>query len=442
MYPKLDSPKTYEAALASLIKKWSARGRLDQIEAQGVTLADLRGRRQEFSRVLADTIRRGSFRYSALTPTTATIEGKVRQLYRPNLVDAVVLAVTAKYMAAVAEANLSPALHSFRKGRSSSAVVRLVAQYFNQYRARVPVKERGLYVLQRDITSYGESIDNSPSSALFVQVDRALRNDPDPKRRELARKLICEAILQPILGHDGAEKPLECGVPTGSPIQPVCANLYLTNLDARLDSVPGAFYSRFGDDILFIHPELETCEWADAEIQGQLAISKLSSKPEKQRNLYLNGAGRPSAEAPQFHPTARLEYLGYRVQFSSELGLKQGRERELRTQLLRRLHNVRATAINTAPIALAREMCEAVTKALDPTSPLSLATAERLRYGVDDRSQLKDLDYKLALMIAEAATGWRGPRAFRIVSYRQIRQMGLVSLLARRDRSRPTGAQQ
>ena len=436
MNPRLDSPDTYERALSVLIKKWSARNRLDQLEAHGVSLADLRSRNREFSSMLASTIKRREFRYSALTPTMANIDGKFRQLYRPNLVDAVVLAATASYLSAVADPMLSPALHSFRKGRSSPAVVRFLSQYFTNYRSRVPVRERGLYVLQRDIVSYGESIDNSPSSMLFTQVERALQNDPDPQHRDLARTLVHAAIMQPVFGHDGVEKPLECGVPTGSPIQPVCANLYLAELDARFDSVPGAFYSRFGDDLLFIHPDYEICDWAMKELSRQLSALKLRSKVEKERNIYLNGAGRASPRKVEFAPATCLEYLGFRVHFVGRLGLKRERERELCSQLLRRFQHVRAAAMTGDSLALAQLMCVAASKAFDPANPLAIRAAERLRYGVDDRDQLKQLDYRVALMIVETATGRRGPRAFRTVSYRKLRELGLTSLVLGRHRKR------
>jgi len=432
--PRLDSPKAYEHALNALAKKWSARGRLDKLSAYGVTLADLRGRTQAFSRVLAKTIKRGEFRFSALTAVSANIDGKVRTLYRPNLVDAVVLAVTAKYLAAVAEPSFSPALHSFRKGHSSTKTVRLVSQYFNQHCAQVPLRQRGLYVLQRDITRYGESIDNSPGSALFEQVGKALQADPNPAHRHLAQTLIQGAILQPILGHDGTEKPLECGVPTGSPIQTVCANLYLAKLDARLDQIPGAFYARFGDDLLFIHPEHRVSEWASAEIEQHFSDLKLQSKIEKKRSLYVNGAGRPSPVDAQYKPATQIEYLGLRVHFSGSLGLKRERERELQTQLLRRFRHVRDTAMFEEPSVLARLLCAVVSKALEPSQPLAIAVAERLRHSIDDRGQLRDLDYRVALMVAETATGRRGPRAFRTISYRKLRQMGLTSLVVNRHR--------
>ena len=54
------------------------------------------------------------------------------------------------------------------------------------------------------------------------------------------------------------------GVPTGQPISCVLFNLYLSGLDAQLDRIPGAFYARYCDDIVFAHPDPDVVRAADA----------------------------------------------------------------------------------------------------------------------------------------------------------------------------------
>jgi len=57
---------------------------------------------------------------------------------------------------------------------------------------------------------------------------------------------------------------------------------------------------------------------------------------------------------------------------------------------------------------------------------------------VDDRSQLRQIDYELARRVAEALSRRRGPRAFRHVPYRRLRrELGLLSLEHRRNQARP-----
>jgi len=437
MLPRLDSTQAYEAKLSLLARRWTARGRATTLEAYGVSLADIQGRYASLARVLTKVIRKNEFRFSPLTSASVRTDGKVRTIYRPNLLDALVLSVVADYLTAVSERYLSPALHSFRKGHSSTGVVRLVSQYFREHRASVPLKQRGLYVLQRDIAQYGESLDTSTNSALFDVVSRVVIDDPDPNHRELAQRLITEAIAQPVLGSNGTAKPLDRGVPTGSPIQIPCLNLYLADVDRQFESIAGAFYARFGDDILFMHPDPAICAWASAELESQMSRLKLNFKTEKSRSLYVNGAGRKSPVDATYKPVNTIEYLGLRVEFAGGLALKQIRQREFHGQLRERLASIRATAGTQAPLTLAQLMCGAAARALNPLNPVALTTAQRLTQAVDDRNHLRDLDYRIALMIAEAATGLRGPRAFRLVSYRALRRMGLPSLVVLRNRRAP-----
>jgi hypothetical protein len=53
---------------------------------------------------------------------------------------------------------------------------------------------------------------------------------------------------------------------------------------------------------------------------------------------------------------------------------------------------------------------------------------------VTDREQLRELDRQIARIAASAIAGRRGSRAFRQVSYRQLRAWGLPSLLHARNR--------
>jgi hypothetical protein len=84
-----------------------------------------------------------------------------------------------------------------------------------------------------------------------------------------------------------------------------------------------------------------------------------------------------------------------------------------------------------------KTLCEVVNRALDPEDRLMHRRAGMLRYIVTDREQLKHFDYQIARQIAEALSGVRGPKAFRHVPYRRLRQEGgLNSLVHMRNHSR------
>jgi hypothetical protein len=430
----LDSPASYREVLNALAKKWANRGRLEVLEISGLTLVELRSRSEPLARLLAKTVSKGEYQFSPLVPIIARVEGKLRTLYRPNLLDFAVLAVAAKYFTAVSEPHLSPNLHSYRKGHSPWRAIRGLGEYLNEHARTVPLKGRGLYVLRRDIQKYGDNISNSPESMLFAQLERVLVTDTNAHQRAVARTLLTAALCQPVTQSDGTAAPLERGIPTGSPIQPPCGNLYLAGVDETLAAIPGAFYARFGDDILFMHPSATVCCDASTKLTEHIATLGLDFNLHKQRDFYWTGAGRPSIDDTHFAPTAQVEYLGASIAFKGGIGAKREKTRLLQRQLAQRLRHVAEIAGDVEKGTLVELLCSAVAHALEPTDPLALSCAEFLRHLSSDRGQLKDFDYRIALLVAELVTRRRGPRAFRELSYRELRQCGLPSLVLARQR--------
>ena len=75
-------------------------------------------------------------------------------------------------------------------------------------------------------------------------------------------------------------------------------------------------------------------------------------------------------------------------------------------------------------------------EALDPRSDLAHPHARLLRHLVTSREQLDELDYLVSRAVAEALTGDRSPRAFRHLSRKRLRELGLESLVALRNQDR------
>ena len=78
-------------------------------------------------------------------------------------------------------------------------------------------------------------------------------------------------------------------------------------------------------------------------------------------------------------------------------------------------------------------LCASARESLEVRSALVLPLAAFALHAVDDRAQLRHLDYLVARQASEALSGRRGVRAFRSVSYRSLRRAGLPSLVASRN---------
>jgi hypothetical protein len=237
--------------------------------------------------------------------------------------------------------------------------------------------------------------------------------------------------------------PCDRGVPTGSPLQPLACNLYLTPLDALCDSVEDGFYARYGDDVLFAHPDAaRACATAE-RIDACIAELGLQANPGKSSAFFFTAPGCPSP-LPAFAPARSLDYLGMRVDFQGAFGLKRDKLRALLDDLDGRLS--RSAALlprrdrdlrgdTLGPALRAQTLAAVVRAALDRDHPLAHSSALLLAERVDDRGQLRDLDYKLARLLARHLTADASPRAFRRYPPRRLRELGLFSLEHQRARS-------
>lgn len=205
-------------------------------------------------------------------------------------------------------------------------------------------------------------------------------------------------------------------------------NLYLSELDRGLESIPGGFYARYGDDILFAHPHPDIAAEASARIERTVAALGLTIKTEKALNYYFTGCGRKASTA---RGTTFIEYLGLRVAFTGAIGLPTRKARHLLRNLWLRADNAQRLAGSEAPSPAT--LCAAVRAAIDVRTGVAEPLASHLRRTVDDRGQLRHLDYLLALGVAQRLSKQRGVRAFRKVSYRDLRRAGLPSLIAQRN---------
>jgi hypothetical protein len=424
---QLRRPDPYLAALERLAGR-AARG----VSGEQLSLPALIRDRHEVSRLLARAVAAGDWRPAPAAVRVARLD-KERELFRFGAVDRVVHAAVAQLLVDVMEAQLSPALYSYRRGRSSAQAVRALAAWIRAHRrARPDPRTRGLWVLRADVLAYGDSIPMHARSPLWAEL-RALFAGGD----DAAIWRAVEAVVRPLVaGVDGPCQPI-IGVPTGSPVATALANLYLTPLDRELDRDPRAFYARYGDDLVYAHPDLDAVRDALARAERLLAGRNLQLHPGKLRLCWFNGAGRRDGRAPELPGAARIAYLGCRIDFDATIGLTRGKAAALLHELRARIWRTAALVEGAADEQRVAAVCGAVATALDPRVRVAAPHADLLAAVVDDRRQLGELDYWIARAAAGALAGRDHVRAFRTYPWRRLRAAGLPSLVARRNRGTP-----
>lgn len=432
---KLYLPSTYEAQIGKLRKKQHQTSGYPKNYDEQLSLSAIAMHSRSFARVLARTLQRGEYIFAPMEEHIVRIGDKNRPLYRSPVTDKIVTGVLAEMAVELIAPYLSPSVYSYQKGKSSLTALRHFSDYLAQHKSNRPEpKDRGLYIVKRDISAYGESIPVTDDSPLWEILHDALVNRAGVESTDLFLSLLKSTIRPQVVKVAGEVTKLDVGVPTGSSIQPAICNLYLTPLDRALDTIPGGFYARYGDDFIFAHPDARIAKMAAELIDEKTQELRLEIKAEKKQNLYFTNPGRPSEDWPETTNSSFIEHLGCRISFGGIIGLKTEKAKRLLRDLRTRVRTTKDLTNGASNDALAPVLCAIVNTALDPHQRLSHPTSTLLRYIVNDRAQLKQLDYLIALILAETLSGKQGVRAFRKIPYKKLRRIwDLRSLVVARN---------
>jgi hypothetical protein len=294
-----------------------------------------------------------------------------------------------------------------------------------------------MYVLRRDIDSYTDSIPVGPGAPVWGMLRGLLASRTQPSLSTADWQLLERVVRPEIEVPGGPSILLERGVPTGQPISCVLFNVYLIELDKQLEAVPGGFYARYSDDILFAHPSAEVVRSTAVLIDSFLERVGLRVKRAKSRDLYLTGAGRVSAEWPEATGTCAVPFMGASVRADGTVSLGRKKTRRLLRDVSRRAGRVARSLPGATVDELGRTICASINRMLQPDSALFLEarSAALLRRAVTDRRQLAQCDHWIARIVLRSVLGDGSIRAFRKIPYREVRERwGLVSLEHARNR--------
>lgn len=219
---------------------------------------------------LRDQVRRNEYLPAPLLQVAIPKDdGRLRHLAIPTVRDRVLQTTLAQVITPLLDRGFEHVSYGYRKGRSVQMAVARVAW----------LRDQGYHwVVDADIESYFDNIDHD---LLIEHLKRAL---PDPSPLRLI-ELWLAATIQPADG--GQPYLLSRGVPQGSPISPVLANLFLDPLDEALLGA-GFQLVRFADDFVILCRERDEAEQALALTRQTLAALKLRLNADKTRLVHFN----------------------------------------------------------------------------------------------------------------------------------------------------------
>jgi len=364
-------------------------------------------------------IRACTYRVSPARMTRCLIGGKERALFRFEWPDMLVQMVLATALAECAEARLHPSLFSYRKGRSVQQAVATALAGIAPHKG-VPV-----YVLRRDVKSYGDSV---PHDVLFTLLDEWLA-PADAFIRGLIRQFVSFDFLDPA----GVLCRRTQGLPTGTALNCVLENIYLSPMDTAAACVPGVTYVRYGDDLWASSTDKDAI--ADAGKRMDLVCAELGLcwHRTKSEDVVLRMPGTRVDVSPPlpepFQPARRVDHLGVSLLASGAVGVPAARVRLWRSQLRAVLRCVdrRTRAMGFSRQARLASLVRCANQFIAGGDP-RVAHITHLLTMVTDARFFIELDQWVAELILAVLYGSFRRSHFRKTRYAVLKGLGLVSL--------------
>ena len=276
-----------------------------------------------------------------------------------------------------------------------------------------------IYAIKRDISDYFPSVDH----AILLRQLAALIDESD-----YLFKLVEQRVRFPFTGPSGAAIATT-GIPFGSAVACVFANIYLTGLDRSLEGISGLAYFRYADDFLILSQHRPTALLARDVLGSGLSELKLKTKPSHRADLLLSAGDNVESD---FSSSQAFRHLG--------LLFRTGGAVELSRDKQRKIQNLFRFAFRRGKRRWAR-----ITNSEDRARALATLAAETAERGVrnvaildyylkhvDNEAQLRRLDRWLAEEILSLVFGGHRKGHFRRIGFDRLRQYGLPSLVHRR----------
>ncbi len=378
----------------------------------GKTLYDFASRGLRGLDELHAALRREKFVFRPALALHYNFNGKHRTLYIAPWEERIVDLLLYRALNRKLHAWFSPNSYAYReRGFGLDLCQSRLAQTLNP--ARGP-----LYLVKRDIANYFASIDHQ----LLLDQLRTLLDYDDYVYRLVQQR------VQFWYEEDAAVQQAKVGVPFGTAVACVLANIYLTTLDRELEAIPDLEFFRYADDILLASRRRECAVLGSHTLDRVLSDLKLATKPSHSAAIVLAGI---SVQDSRFLPASHLRHLGLR--FSHDAGISLARDKQRKIQNLFRFA-FRRTRRRWSRLRDPRSRAEALAAIANETIARGVRNVAIVDYylkHVNDEQQLRLLDRWLAEEVLSLIFGGHKKGNFRRLSFGELRNLGLPSLLHR-----------
>lgn len=275
-----------------------------------------------------------------------------------------------------------------------------------------------LYIVKRDISDYFASINHD----LLLRKLASLVDPADYLYRLLAQR------VRFVYDERGSLQTATMGIPFGTSVACLLANIYLTELDREIESIPALQYYRYADDLLLLTANRETAAHAALRLEGLLTSLCLKTKPSHQADILLTNE---PASDETFHRAHNFRHLGLLFRAGGGVALSRDKTRKIQNLFRFAFRRKRRWKRETDPRLRAQILASVAAETIE-RGIRNVAILDYYLKHVNDEQQLQLLDRWLAEEILSRVFCGHRKSHFRRISFAALRAMGLPSLLHRR----------
>ncbi len=359
------------------------------------------------------SLRREDFAFRPAVALHYNLNGKHRTLYIPPWEERIVDLLLYRVLNRRLHAWFSPNSYAYRdRSYSLDSCQTGIARVLRS--AATPV-----YIVKRDISDFFVSVDHH----LLLNQLASLVDPADYLYRLLEQRVRFSYEVE------GRPQTATTAIPFGTAIACLLANVYLTDLDHQVGSMPGIHYFRYADDILMLSSSRGVAAQAAERLELLVASLRLKTKASHRADLLLTNE--PISDT-RFTPARDFRHLGLLFRTGGCVALSRDKRRKIQNLFRFAFRRRRRLWKREAdPLARAQVLATMAAETVERTSR-NVAILDYYLKHVDDESQLLLLDRWLAEEVLSVVFGGHKKGHFRRISFLQLRAMGLPSLLHRR----------
>ena len=242
----------------------------------GVTVQDLSKYMDENWTRIAQAIRERKYKpQPVLRVEISKLNGGVRKLGIPTVVDRVIEQAMVQVLSSICEPHFSEYSYGFRPGRRCEQALLKLLEYFN---------DGYTWIVDIDLEKF---FDNVPQDRLMSLVNNIIH---DGDVESLIRKYLKAGVMV-----KGKYEETELGTPQGGNLSPLLSNIMLNELDRELEA-RGLRFTRYADDCVIV---------VGSEASAKRVMRTVTEWIERKLGLKVN-ATKTCVTKP-----GKLKYLGF-----------------------------------------------------------------------------------------------------------------------------------